>query len=135
MKPDSPKKVSRPQSSKQTRLDDRIRQARLRAGLTKAELARRVGVCPSAVVQWEHPTHTVPNTTNLARIAEITGVAFEWLATGRGPPRLPGGDGTSALDPALIAATLFEERLLQIARRLPRHQHEALLAFLATRSK
>jgi transcriptional regulator with XRE-family HTH domain len=130
MKPDSPKKVSRPQSSKQARLDDRIRQARLRAGFTKAELARRVGVCPSAVVQWEHPTHTVPNTTNLARIAEITGVAFEWLATGRGPPRLPGGDGTSALDPVTIAVTLFEERLLQIARRLPVHRHEPLLDFL-----
>jgi transcriptional regulator with XRE-family HTH domain len=130
MKPGSPKKVSRPQSSKQARLDDRIRQARLRAGLTKAELARRVGVCPSAVVQWEHPAHTVPNTTNLARIAEITGVAFEWLATGRGPPRLADSDGTPAIDPAMIAATLFEERLLQIARQLPRHRHEPLLMFL-----
>jgi transcriptional regulator with XRE-family HTH domain len=135
MKPDSPKKVSPPQSSVQTRLDDRIREARLRARLTKAELARRVGVCPSAVVQWEHPSHTVPNTTNLARVAEITGVAFEWLATGRGPTRLAGGDGTPAIDPATIAVTLFEERLLEIARRLPMHRHEALLEFLSAWSE
>ena len=43
MKPDSPKKVSRPQSSKQARLDGRIRQARLSAGLTKAEVLGRFG--------------------------------------------------------------------------------------------
>jgi transcriptional regulator with XRE-family HTH domain len=135
MKSNFPKKVSPPQSSAQSQLDDRIREARLRAGLTKAELARRVGVCPSAVVQWEHPVHTAPNTTNLARIAEITGISFEWLATGRGSARLHGGDGTPAIDPAMIAGTLFEERLLQMARRLPTHQHEALLAFLAAGSK
>jgi hypothetical protein len=81
-------------------------------------------------VQWEHPLHTAPNTTNLARVAEITGVSFEWLATGRGSPWLSGGDGTPAIDPVMIAATLFEEQLLQIARQLPQAQHEPLLAFL-----
>ncbi|MGH8173556.1 MAG: helix-turn-helix transcriptional regulator [Rhodanobacteraceae bacterium] len=110
---------------------NRIRQARARAGLTKAELARRVGVCLSAVVQWEHPDGTVPNVTNLARAAQVTDVAFEWLATGRGPARMSAGDGPPAIEPAAIASTLFEERLLQIARLLPSHQHEPLLTFLS----
>ena len=68
---------------------NRIRQARIRAGLTKAELARRVGVCLSAAVQWEHPDGTVPNATNLARAAQVLDVAFEWLATGPGAPACP----------------------------------------------
>lgn len=114
---------------------NRIRQARTRAGLTKAELARRVGVCLSAVVQWEHPDGTVPSVTNLARAAQVTDVAFEWLATGRGPARLSASDGPPAIEPTTIASTLFEERLLQIARHLPSHQHEPLLEFLVAVTK
>ena len=114
---------------------NRIRQARIRAGLTKAELARRVGVCLSAAVQWEHPDGTLPNATNLARAAQVTGVAFEWLATGRGPARLSAADGPPAIEPAMIASTLFEERLLEIARRLPSQHHEALLDFLSALTK
>ncbi len=110
---------------------NRIRQARIRAGLTKAELARRVGVCLSAAVQWEHPDGTLPNAANLARAAQVTDVAFEWLATGRGPARLSPADGPPAIEPAMIASTLFEERLLEIARRLPSQHHEPLLDFLS----
>jgi transcriptional regulator with XRE-family HTH domain len=111
-------------------LSDRIRQARARAELTKAEVARRVGVGISAVVQWEHPDGTVPNTTHLARVAQATDVSFEWLATGRGHHRAATGDGPPAIDPASIASSLFEERLLQVARRLPSHRHEPLIEFL-----
>jgi transcriptional regulator with XRE-family HTH domain len=114
---------------------NRIRQARVRAGLTKAELARRVGVCLSAVVQWEHPDGTLPNVGNLARAAQVTDVAFEWLATGRGSARLSAADGPPAIDPVMIASTLFEERLLQIARRLPSQHHEPLLVFLSALTK
>jgi transcriptional regulator with XRE-family HTH domain len=113
-------------------LSNRVRQARVRAGLTKTELARLVGVCTSAVVQWERSQGTVPNITNLARVAQITDVAFEWLATGRGAARVTAGDGPPAIDPATIAITIFEERLLQIARLLPAHRHEPLIEFLST---
>lgn len=116
-------------------LSDRIRQARTRADLTKAELARRVGVCLSAVVQWEHPDGTVPNTTHLARVAQVADVSFEWLATGRGHHRVAAGDGPPAIDPASIATSLFEERLLQVARRLPSHRHEPLIEFLTAWTK
>src|SRR6185312_14813838 len=113
-----------------TRLDDRIRSARVRAGLSKAELARRVGVSPSAVAQWEQPGGGGPSARHLATIAQCTGIAFEWLATGRGPVRVSEGDGPPAIEPASIAVTLFEERLLDVARKLPSHRHEALIEFL-----
>jgi transcriptional regulator with XRE-family HTH domain len=122
-------------SASSASLSDRIRQARVRAGLTKTELGRRVGVVTSAVVQWEHPEGTAPNATNLARIAQVTDVAFEWLATGRGPHRLKSGDGPPALEPTAIAATLFEERLLQLARRLPIHRQHPLIEFLSAWTK
>ena len=118
-----------------TRLDDRIRSARIRAELSKAELARRVGVSPSAVVQWEHPSGSGPSARHLATIAQCTGVAFEWLATGRGPARVSDTDGPPAIDPTSIAVTLFEERLLDVARKLPSHRHEALIEFLVAWTK
>ena len=116
--------------SGRARLTDRIRIARARAGFSKGELARRVGVSVSAVVQWERPCGTAPQMTNLAAIAQSTGVAFEWLATGRGPTRAAAGDGALAIDLGAMAVTLFEERLLDIARRLPSHRHAALIEFL-----
>ena len=65
-------------------LSTRIRQARLRAGMTQAALARRVGVKRSAATQWEHPSGTVPSMEHLIAVALATGVHLEWLATGRG---------------------------------------------------
>lgn len=116
-------------------MSGRIREARVRAGMSKAELARRVGVCASAAVQWEHPHGTAPNAGNLSEIAQATNVAYEWLATGRGLARLVHDDGMPALMPGAIATTLFEERLLEIARRLPAKRHEPLLAFLEAWTK
>jgi transcriptional regulator with XRE-family HTH domain len=121
--------------SASARLKDRVQTARCCAGLSKAELARRVGVSVSAVVQWEHPEGTRPSARHLAAVAECTAIAFEWLATGRGPMRISADDGPPALAPAAIAVTLFEERLLDVARKLPAHRHEALIEFLSAWAK
>lgn len=118
-----------------SKLSSRIRHARARAELTKTELARRVGVCTSAVVQWEHPGGTAPTARNLAGIAAATDVAYEWLATGRGPSRVATDDGPPAIDPRSIAITIFEERLLEIVRQLPTHTQEPLIEFLAAWTK
>jgi transcriptional regulator with XRE-family HTH domain len=59
--------------------------ARRHAGLSQTELARQVGVQRSAVSHWEGNQARNPSTSNLRRVAEVTGVHFEWLATGRGP--------------------------------------------------
>lgn len=113
-------------------LSDRIRQARTNARMTKTELAERVGVCASAAVQWEHPKGTAPSVTNLMRIAQITEVAFEWLATGRGPSRFSADPSAGA---CASATTFFEERLLHVARRLPADQQEPLILYLEACAK
>jgi transcriptional regulator with XRE-family HTH domain len=108
-----------------TRLSSRVRFARMLAKLSKAELARRVGVCLSAAVQWELPKGTSPTVNNLVKIATIAGVAFEWLATGRGSPKLPG--------PLQILATAddleFETRLLVTVRAIARDHREVVIDF------
>ncbi|MDQ7991402.1 MAG: helix-turn-helix transcriptional regulator, partial [Propionicimonas sp.] len=68
-------------------MSDRIRKARVTAGLSQAQLAQETGVCRSAVAQWERDGGTCPSVQHLARIAVVTQVHFEWLATGRGPGR------------------------------------------------
>ncbi|HVT32490.1 MAG TPA: helix-turn-helix transcriptional regulator [Rhodanobacteraceae bacterium] len=111
---------------------DRVRLARARANLTKSDLARRVGVCLSAVVQWEHAAGTSPTVANLARIAWTTGVAFEWLATGRGPVALAPARTASEKTSAARGVSPFEERLLHVVRALPAERHQALIEFART---
>ena len=75
----------------------RIRQSRSGAQLSQAQLAVQVGVCRSAVAQWERARGASPNVGHLAKIAGVTGVTFEWLATGRGTMR----NGAEELVPAV----------------------------------
>jgi transcriptional regulator with XRE-family HTH domain len=65
-------------------LCDRIRIARRSAQLSKTDLAKAVGVTPSAAGQWEHPQGTQPSMPRLQAIASATGATFQWLATGQG---------------------------------------------------
>ena len=62
----------------------RIRLARRHAGLSQAALAEAVGVQRSAVSHWEAVQGKSPSMANLRRVATVTGVQFEWIATGRG---------------------------------------------------
>ena len=65
------------------KLSMRIRKARRHAELTQQVLAERMGVTRGAVANWESAV-AVPAARRLARIANVTGVSYEWLATGRG---------------------------------------------------
>jgi transcriptional regulator with XRE-family HTH domain len=102
---------------------ERIRIARDRAGLTRSELGRRVGVRPSAARQWESRGATTPRMEHLAGIASVTGVAFEWIATGRGMIAMPNGEDQPVLVAEVFARDGDEERLLTAFRRInPRHR-------------
>lgn len=61
----------------------RIRMARQFAGKSQAELAQALGVGRSAVANWECG-RAHPSAPHLSRLARVTDVAFEWLATGQG---------------------------------------------------
>ena len=52
--------------------------AREKSGLRVAEAARRIGVTPSAVCQWEKG-ETVPDSRKLPTIAEVYGVTVDEL--------------------------------------------------------
>ena len=55
-----------------------LRAARLRAGLSRSELAQRVGVSEATVKGWENGTRA-PKASTHAALAKSLGVAFEEL--------------------------------------------------------
>lgn len=109
-------------------LSRRIRHARKLLRATQAELARKIGVAPSAVAQWELPAGTSPTVDHLIQIAVSCGIAFEWLATGRGDVTIAAE--TPAIDAASFAVDQFEDRLLAVARRIPRRKRDSFLRWL-----
>lgn len=108
----------------------RIRRARLGASLTQAQLARRTGVNRSAVAQWERAEGaTTPSVANLASIAVITQVAFEWLATGRGTRPVQALEGGPAL-PLAYATDAYEAHCLDSLRRLTKSSRRLVCELL-----
>lgn len=110
-------------------LSSRIRHARRLSGFTQASLGRAVGVGPSAVAQWEVPNGTSPTIEHLVEIAKLSGVAFEWLATGRGPVG-PGTHEAPAVDASSFATDQIEDRLLAAFRRVPGRKREMLVRWM-----
>jgi len=99
----------------------RIRLARRHAGLSQAALGAAVGVQRSAVGHWEATRGKFPSVAHLREIAMITGVQFEWLATGRGSMGLPADtalDSVAAAEAVLVEDPL-ELRLLVAFRAAP----------------
>jgi transcriptional regulator with XRE-family HTH domain len=109
----------------------RIRQARNKVELSQTALAKSLQVHRSAVSNWESPTGSLPTLENLMRIAHLTIVNFEWLATGRGRMHhvLDESD-IPVLQTEYFARDWYEERLLKEYRDLPAPAQKALLNFL-----
>jgi len=77
-----------------------------------------LGVTRSAVANWEGADNILPASTRLAKLAKLTDVNYEWLATGRGAigyvginSETPATDGDEVHDE-------FERRLLGAFRRM-----------------
>lgn len=108
-------------------MSDRVRRARVGAGLSQAQLAEETGVKRSAVAQWEREGGTCPSVPHLSQIAVVTRVGFEWLATGR---------GSSQLDPRLLAGgppethTALENEILTLLRRMPPRKRQMAHAII-----
>lgn len=106
-------------------LATRIRQARRRVLYSQSDLATQVGVNRSAVAQWERPGGSTPTSSNLSKIAVITSVHYEWLATGRGQMCANAASDSADLSmPELqfYANDGIEERVLQGLRKLEHWQ-------------
>src|SRR3546814_10942103 len=103
--------------------------ARRRAGLSQTGLASKVGVQRGAGSHWEGNHARKPSTSNLRRVAEVTGVHFEWLATGRGPMSVAGEvllDSIEAAEGIFIEDAL-EMRLIRAFRSAPLSARLALI--------
>lgn len=111
---------------------DRIRLARRHAGLSQAKLAEAIGVQRSAVSHWESPQGKNPSVDHLRTVATVTGVAFEWLATGRGKMQLSEDavlDSVSAADAILVEDSL-ELRLVTAFREASPRTRVAMVEIL-----
>jgi transcriptional regulator with XRE-family HTH domain len=95
------------------------------AELTQSGLAKAVHVGPSAVAQWELPNATW-TIDHLKQIAVLSGVAFEWLITGRGPVALTNHEAP-AVDSTSFATDQIEDRLLSAFRRGPSRRRETFV--------
>jgi transcriptional regulator with XRE-family HTH domain len=118
---------------------NRIRQARRHATLSQQQLAAQVGVHRSAVAQWEQPGGSHPTVENLARVAAVTSVSFEWLATGRGRMKyisdLIPGDETPAVLIEYAAHSETEARALVALRHLDTNSALAVVEMLVALAK
>jgi hypothetical protein len=86
----------------------------------------------SAVSHWEAPQGKNPSVKHLREIAMVTGVQFEWLATGRGqmaPSRDTVLDSVAAVD-ALLVDDSLEQRLLMAFREAPVRARLALVELM-----
>ncbi len=86
-------------------LGDRIAGARERAGLTQADLARRLGVRLITLTGWEDD-RAEPRANRLQMMAGLLGVSIRWMLTGEGD----GPDGPEEATRPDVRAALGELR-------------------------
>lgn len=110
-------------------MKERIKRARQERGWSQVELARRMTVTQPSVAEWESG-RKAPSMKNLVRLAELLGVGFEWLSTGRGEMRPPPALFVSETASAYEWMLPEERQLLNTFARLQPRQREALLGFL-----
>ena len=108
-----------------TKLRQRIKAARLHAGLTLEKLGELCGVSKSAASMWETANEkkaTQPTLENLKRISQVTGAPIDWLmddsadidANWKEPAELiqfPGQESKSGLTPLAVEAANIISRL------------------------
>ncbi|MDT9581270.1 helix-turn-helix transcriptional regulator [Stenotrophomonas indicatrix] len=99
----------------------RVRIARLSAGMTQQALAQRLCVTRTAIANWEGTARGRPATDRILRLAMVTGVSFEWLATGRGASGVVEPNATLPTEAEMIQDPL-ELRVLHAFRSLPQRE-------------
>ena len=63
---------------------ERIKRARLSAGLSQNDLAVQVGTTNMSISRLERGVHSDMRAALLLAIADATGTSLDWIATGRG---------------------------------------------------
>ena len=98
------------------RVGGRIKRFRELAGLSKSELARRVGVSPTAVHNWEE-NGVMPRMGVMQRLEKALEVDFMQLFSAR-PDEAPAPDSTSFEPSPVQPEVSRSDRLNQIRRQI-----------------
>jgi transcriptional regulator with XRE-family HTH domain len=64
----------------------RLREQRLRKGLTQGDLAEKAGVHLVTICRWEKDVQVMSNVAAAAKAAKALGVSKAWLVYGEGEP-------------------------------------------------
>ncbi|GGH22453.1 Helix-turn-helix [Cribrihabitans marinus] len=83
---------------------DRVAGAREAAGMTQAQLARRLGVKKTTVAGWEEDL-SEPRANKLSMMAGLLNVSIKWLLTGEGEGMAAPADAGSSDQDLLGVAT------------------------------
>ncbi len=102
---------------------DRLTAAREGVGLSRAELAKKIGVRGETVADWEEDRRE-PRANRVSLLAGVTGASLRWLLTGEGdePAGRAGGDDLADVvaDLSVLRAEMrkLSERAAVIEKRL-----------------
>ena len=66
-----------------TSFSDRLRNARAESGLSRQQIADKLGITYQSVSEWETKGNR-PRPDRLQKLAQVLGVSEAWLATGEG---------------------------------------------------
>ncbi|MDP6166902.1 MAG: helix-turn-helix transcriptional regulator [Gammaproteobacteria bacterium] len=105
-------------------LGTRIQNSRLALGFTEAQLARRIGVKKTTLINWESGK-TAPRANRLAEMAGILNVPLMWLIAGAESPSEaslePNNNETLALEQKLDTADQLINQLSALVADLRGH--------------
>ncbi len=112
---------------------DRLAGAREAAGMTQADLARRLGVRLKTLTDWEDDLAD-PRANKLQMVAGLLNVSLMWLLTGRGDGLEAPPDTTPAPSVALLVemralrteALTLADRIGRLEKRLRESLKEAI---------
>lgn len=95
---------------------DRVAGAREAAGMTQAQLARRLGIKKATLAGWEQDM-SEPRANRLSMMAGVLNVSIMWLLTGEGDGATLPVDGEDAPQADALTAALAEMRAIRSAMR------------------
>lgn len=112
----------------ETRVSDRIRKARRKAGLSQLQAAELLGIHRGTFGHWERGGGHLPTSANLLRLAQTLDVSYEWLATGHGHMQdHPLDSEMPAVRLDCFAQSEQEESLLRSFRKLTAARRKTLV--------
>jgi transcriptional regulator with XRE-family HTH domain len=117
-------------------MNDRIKQARQRMGLSKSALSRLLGVTPTSCISWELPEDdrnaASPNVDNLTRLAVVFNVRLDWLVNGQGAMTYTDDSADSGAEPDPRAGLLpsDQQELVDLYGRLAADKRTAVMELL-----